>query len=80
MNADPRRDCPDTLTEKVIGTILEVSNVLGAGFLEKVYRRALLKELTLRGIRATAEASFTIHYKGQTVGEYFADRWSKTCW
>jgi len=34
MNTDERR-CPDTLTERVIGAILEVSNVSGAGFLER---------------------------------------------
>ena len=63
----------DSLTESVIGAILEVSNVLGAGFLEKVYQQALLKELKLRGIRATAEAPFSVNYKGQCVGHYFAD-------
>ena len=57
----------------MIGAILEVSNTLGAGFLEKVYERALLRELGLRGIRATAQASFTVTYKGHYVGEYFAD-------
>src|SRR5205823_11327220 len=35
--------------------------------------RALLRELRLRGVRATAEASFTVVYKGYSVGEYFAD-------
>jgi hypothetical protein len=40
-----QRRCPDSLTERVIGAILEVSNILGAGFLEKVYERALLREL-----------------------------------
>ena len=45
----------------------------GAGFLEKVYGRALLRELSLCGIRASAQASLTITYKGQGVGEYFAD-------
>ena len=72
MNADKRR-CPDSLTESVIGAILEVSNVLGAGFLEKVYHQALSKELKLRGIRAAPETSFSVIYKGQCVGEYFAD-------
>jgi len=38
-----------------------------------VYQRALLRELGLRSIRATAEASFAINYKGHSVGEYFAD-------
>jgi len=69
MNTDERR-CPDSLTERVI---LEVSNLLGAGFLEKVYERALLRELGLGGIRATAQASFAIRYKGHYIGEYYAD-------
>jgi GxxExxY protein len=72
MNADERR-CPDSLTEQVLAAIFEVSNTLGAGFLEKVYERALLRELTLRGIRATAQASFKVTYKGSIVGDYFAD-------
>jgi GxxExxY protein len=72
MNADERR-CPDSLTEQVLAAIFEVSNTLGPGFLEKVYERALLRELNLRGIRATAQASFRVIYKGHTVGEYFAD-------
>lgn len=63
----------DSLTERVLGAVLEVSNTLGAGFLEKVYERALLTELKLRGIRASAQASFPETYKGHCVGEYFAD-------
>ena len=72
MNTDEHR-WPDSLTERVIGAILEVSNVLGSGFLEKIYERALLRELDLRGIRATAQASFTVSYKGQNIGEYYCD-------
>jgi len=72
MNTD-ERGCFDALTELVLGAVFEVSNTLGAGFLESVYRRALLHELHLRGVRATAEVSFRVTYKGQSVGEYFAD-------
>ncbi len=61
MNAD--NTSLDSLSDKV----------LGAGFLEKVYQRALLRELSLRGIRGTAEASLAVIYKGHSVGEYFAD-------
>jgi GxxExxY protein len=71
MNAD--KDRLDSLTERVLGAVFEVTNTLGAGFLEKVYQRALLKELALRGIRASAEASFSVTYKGHSVGDYFAD-------
>jgi GxxExxY protein len=63
----------DALVEQVIGAIYEVSNVLGAGFLEKVYERALLSELGLRGIEARTQAPFPVIYKGHTVGDYLAD-------
>lgn len=73
MNTDERRFCPDSLSERVIAAIFEVSNNLGVGFLEKVYERALVHELSIRGIRATAQAPLTIRYKDQYVGEYYAD-------
>ena len=63
----------DSLTERVLGAVFEVSNILGAGFLEKVYERALLRELSIRGIRATAQASLTVTYKSRNVGEYLTD-------
>jgi|ERR1051326_1157570 GxxExxY protein len=61
------------LTATVIGSAFEISKVLGAGFLEKVYERALIRELTLRGVSARAQVSFPVCYKGQYVGEYLAD-------
>ena len=38
---------------------MEVSNTLGAGFLEKVCERALLRELALRGLKVETQ----IHYQ-----------------
>jgi GxxExxY protein len=61
------------LTERMVGAVFGVANTLGAGFLEKVYERALLRELVLRGVQAATQASFAINYKGQYVGEYFSD-------
>ena len=72
MNTDEYGYC-DSLTERVLGSVFEVSNTLGAGFLEKVYERALLRELSLRGIRATAQASLAVTYKGHPIGVYVAD-------
>ncbi len=71
MNADEEK--LNKLTEAVLGAVFEVSNALGAGFLEKVYERALVKELGLRGLKAVAQVSLAVRYKGQSVGEYFAD-------
>ncbi len=71
MNPDTRGF--DLLTEQVLGAVFEVSNTLGAGFLERVYERALVRELGLRGIRTVSQASFAIIYKELVVGEYLAD-------
>ena len=69
MNADLN----EALSERVIGAIFEVSNTLGAGFFDKVYERALVKELRLRGLRAEAQAPMEVSYKGENVGIYLAD-------
>ena len=61
------------LTEVVIGAAFEVANVIGSGLLEKVYERALIHELALRGVPAKAQVSFPISYKGKYLGEYAAD-------
>jgi GxxExxY protein len=71
MNADERG--LNSLTERVLGAVFEVSNTLGSGFLEKVYERALVRELGIRGMKAAAQASLTITYKEHSVGEYLAD-------
>ena len=61
------------LTEAVIGAAFEVSNTLGTGFLEKVYERALVRELKEQGVRVDSQVPFSVIYKGHCVGEYFAD-------
>lgn len=61
------------LTEQVIGCAYEVHNVLGNGFLEKVYENALLSELASRGLKADSQRPLSVLYKGQIVGEYCAD-------
>ena len=63
----------NSLTEAVIGAAFEVSNTLGAGFLEKLYERALVNELALRGITAVTQVSYPVAYKGQLIGEFHPD-------
>ena len=71
MNADERRF--DPLAEQILNAVFEVSNVLGCGFLEKIYERAVFKEFALRGIRAKMQVPYSVTYKGHCLGEYFAD-------
>ena len=63
----------NALIEEVIGAVYEVARTLGAGFLEKVYERALVKELRLRGLRADAQVPIQVSYKGEGIGDYFVD-------
>jgi GxxExxY protein len=72
MNTD-QNGLKDELSEQVIASVFEVSNTLGAGFLEKVYERALVRELEIRGIRAAGQSSMPVVYKGKPVGDYYAD-------
>ena len=41
--------------------------------MEKVYERALMEEIRLRGLQATAQTPFPVAYKGKPVGMYSAD-------
>jgi GxxExxY protein len=77
MNAD-HREFLESLTERVLAATFEISNTLGAGFLETVYERALLRELGLRGIHALAQASFAISCKGNTLENTSPTSSSKT--
>lgn len=61
------------LSYKIMSTVFEVHNTLGSGFLEKVYEKALLKELALRGLKVEAQKQIQIFYKEEDVGTYFAD-------
>jgi GxxExxY protein len=61
------------LTYQINGAIFEVNRELGAGFLEKVYQNALIVELRGRGLRVESQVPVVVCYKGQAVGEYFAD-------
>ena len=61
------------LSYQIMAAVFEVYNTLGFGFLEKVYERALLKELCLRGILVEAQKEIKVFYKGEEVGAYLAD-------
>jgi GxxExxY protein len=61
------------LTYKINGAIFEVNKVLGAGFMEKIYENALLVELRNMGLNVKAQLPISVNYKGEIVGEYFAD-------
>ena len=61
------------LTDKVINCFFKVYNTLGYGFLEKVYERALLIELSKIGLKVESQKPIKVHYDKQVIGDYYAD-------
>ncbi len=73
LQINANEDRLNELSEKIIGAAFEVSNVLGTGFLEKVYENALNVELNLRGLKTFQQAPLKVYYKNELVGDYIAD-------
>lgn len=63
----------NSFTEQIIGCAYTVGNVLGSGFLEKVYEKALTHELQKIGLEVACQCPIKIIYDGINIGDYFAD-------
>ena len=61
------------ITEKIIAAAYAVHKELGYGFLEKVYKSALIIELENLPLECRAEAPMQVFYRNRLVGEFFAD-------
>ena len=62
-----------SLTDVIINAFYKVFNVLGYGFLEKVYENALKYELESRGLMVEAQKLISVSYQNKVVGNYTAD-------
>lgn len=54
----------DTLSREAIGAAIEVHRIKGAGLIESIYERCLMRELELREISAVNQRLVKIEYKG----------------
>ena len=73
MNADENGLIGEDQTRAIIGCAMEVMNVLGHGFLEKVYENALCVEMRLCKIIYLQQTRYEVRYKSEKVGEYIPD-------
>lgn len=74
----PLRSAEDThplqeLTSRIIACCIEVHRILGPGFEEVFYQRALLRELDGAGLDAGREINVPVHYKGVFIGNKRVD-------
>jgi len=63
----------NNLTYKVIGSAYKVHNILGPGFLEKVYENSLMLLFEEKGIHAVQQFPVPVLFHGEIVGDYVAD-------
>jgi GxxExxY protein len=63
----------EELTYRICGCVFEVYRQLGHGFLESVYQRALVHELSGKGVLVEEEKPVAISYKGHEIGGFRLD-------
>src|SRR5688572_16234422 len=56
------------LTGKIIACAMEVHRILGNGFQEVIYQRALAIEMSLQGLSFSREMEMDIYYKENHIG------------
>lgn len=56
------------LTHKIIGCAMKVHTVLGNGFQEVIYQRALAIEMNKQGLNFAREMEMQIFYEGEHIG------------
>lgn len=61
------------LSEKVLGCCTRVHRALGPGFLEKIYKEALVIELTKAGHSVERQKLVVITFDGEPIGEHRLD-------
>lgn len=58
----------DQLTHKIIGSAMQVHTVLGNGFQEVIYQRALAIELAVQQLSFEREKEMPIFYRNEQIG------------
>ena len=55
------------ITGKIIGCAMEVHKILGNGFQESVYQKAMAIEMQIQSIPFNREFAMPVHYKGRLI-------------
>jgi GxxExxY protein len=63
----------EEITSKIIGAFFFVFDRLGFGFLEVVYRRALVRVLERKGVAIQCEMVLDVWFEGACIGHYKPD-------
>jgi len=61
------------LSYKIMDAVFEVHNILGPGYPEDKYEKALCREFRDRGINYETQKSVKVIYKGEDLGDFRLD-------
>ena len=63
----------DSLTSRILGSVFRVHQMLGPGFVESVYQRALVVDFLSEGLTVAVEKYIPIYYMNERVGRHYID-------
>ena len=61
------------LSDQVLSAAFTVHSTLGPGLLENLYHKAMCIELRERNISYDCQSPYTVFYKGENIGIFYAD-------
>jgi GxxExxY protein len=67
------------LTHRIIGCSMRVHNILGNGFLEVIYQKALAIEMEIEGLKFEREKDMPILYRNKLIGSRRVDFFIENC-
>ena len=63
----------EEISHKIIGAAYKVHNELGFGFLESIYKKAMVIELSKDNLTVETEKPLQVYYDDQIVGDFYVD-------
>ena len=61
------------ITKAILGCCFDVINTLDSGFVESIYRNALMITLIDNGLEVSAERGFEVVFRGRKIGVFVPD-------
>ena len=63
----------EEITQKIIGAAYKVFNKLGFGFLESVYKKGMIIEMSNDGLKVEEEKALKVYYDDHVIGDFYVD-------
>ncbi|MDB4906590.1 MAG: GxxExxY protein [Gemmatimonadetes bacterium] len=61
------------ISSVLLKSFYEVHNELGHGFLEAIYRKALVRAMAANGLKCAQEVPLKVRFRNEVIGHYQAD-------